>query len=113
MKIRALALILGLAISAPALAQSVDPYAPAAESAPEYAPPVYTPPVYTPPVYTPPAYTPSYGTGDHVVSGYTRRDGTYVAPYHATDPNGTKLDNYSTKGNVDPYTGKWGTKSPY
>jgi hypothetical protein len=50
------------------------------------------------------------GTSDHVVRGYVRKNGTYVAPYHATNRNGTKNDNYSTKGNVNPYTGKTGTK---
>jgi hypothetical protein len=46
----------------------------------------------------------------HYVHGYIRKDGTYVTPYHATNPNGTKTDNYSTIGNVNPYTGKPGTK---
>ncbi|AWN50279.1 hypothetical protein DK419_26805 [Methylobacterium terrae] len=58
-----------------------------------------------------------YGTGysshSHSVSGYTNSHGTYVAPHHATNPNSTKLDNYSTHGNVNPYTGAVGTKSPY
>lgn len=49
---------------------------------------------------------------NHSVSGYTRKDGTPVAPSHATNPNGTRNDNYSTKGNVNPYTGKPGTKRP-
>ena len=44
------------------------------------------------------------------VKGYTKKDGTYVAPYTRTSPNHTKSDNYSTKGNVNPYTGKEGTK---
>lgn len=43
------------------------------------------------------------------VRGYVRKDGTYVAPYQRTAPNGTINDNYSTKGNVNPYTGKAGT----
>ena len=47
---------------------------------------------------------------DHVVSGYTRANGTHVETYHATNPNSTKSDNYSTVGNVNPYTGKSGTK---
>jgi hypothetical protein len=47
------------------------------------------------------------------VKGYTKKDGTYVAPYYRSSPNNTKLDNYSTKGNVNPYTGKVGTKDPY
>jgi hypothetical protein len=49
-------------------------------------------------------------TGDHYVHGYTKKNGTVVQGYHATNPNGTKDDNYSTKGNVNPYTGKKGTK---
>jgi hypothetical protein len=51
-------------------------------------------------------------TGDHSVRGYVKKDGTYVAPHHATNPNGTKADNYSTKGNVNPYTGKVGSVAP-
>lgn len=44
------------------------------------------------------------------VKGYTRKDGTYVQPHERTAPNKTKNDNYSTRGNVNPYTGKVGTK---
>lgn len=47
---------------------------------------------------------------DHSVSGYTRSNGTYVRPSHATNPDSTRNNNYSTKGNVNPYTGKPGTK---
>ena len=47
------------------------------------------------------------------VRGYIKRDGTYVMPSHRTSPNATRLDNWSTKGNVNPYTGKVGTKDPY
>ena len=42
--------------------------------------------------------------------GYVKKDGTYVQPHQKTDPNKTKGDNYSTKGNTSPYTGKKGTK---
>jgi hypothetical protein len=53
------------------------------------------------------------GTGSssssHSVSGYTRSNGTYVAPHHSTNPNGTQLDNYGTRGNVNSYTGAVGT----
>jgi hypothetical protein len=48
----------------------------------------------------------------HYVSGYTTGRGTYVAPYHATDPNATQRDNYSAKGNLNPYTGAVGTRIP-
>ncbi len=50
---------------------------------------------------------------DESVRGYIRRDGTYVQPHHQTTPNSTKLDNYSTQGNVNPYTGREGTVNPY
>ena len=46
------------------------------------------------------------------VNGYTKRDGTYVAPHHRSDPNRTQRDNYSSKPNVNPYNGKKGTKEP-
>jgi len=55
-------------------------------------------------------YHSSYHTSDHVVSGYYRKNGTYVNSYHATNPNGTRNDNYSTRGNINPYTGEPGTK---
>jgi len=51
-------------------------------------------------------------SGEHYVHGYTRSNGTYVSGYHQTNPNGTKYDNWSSKGNVNPYTGKSGTVDP-
>lgn len=51
--------------------------------------------------------------GSHSRAGHVRKDGTYVAPSHATNPNSSKTDNYSSKGNVNPYTGKAGTVDPY
>lgn len=44
------------------------------------------------------------------VNGYTRKNGTYVPGYNRSDRNDTKNDNYSTKGNYNPYTGAKGTK---
>ncbi|ENU80608.1 hypothetical protein F975_01662 [Acinetobacter sp. ANC 3789] len=44
------------------------------------------------------------------VSGYTKKNGTYVASYEKSHNNSTQLDNFDTKGNVNPYTGKDGTK---
>ena len=49
--------------------------------------------------------------GTHV-KGYTKKDGTYVAPHHRSSPNHTKTDNYSSKGSTNPYTGKEGTRDP-
>jgi len=45
---------------------------------------------------------------DETVRGYTRRDGTYVAPHHRTEPNQFRYDNYSSQGNTNPYTGQPG-----
>lgn len=53
---------------------------------------------------------PSSLIADVYVRGYTRSNGTYVAPHYRSDPNRTKNDNFSTKGNINPYTGKPGTK---
>lgn len=36
---------------------------------------------------------------------------SFVMPSYRTSPNRTRFDNYSTKGNYNPYTGKIGTKS--
>lgn len=47
------------------------------------------------------------------VKGYVKSDGTYVAPHYRSNPNSSTFDNYSTKGNVNPYTGKVGTVDPY
>ncbi len=38
---------------------------------------------------------------------------SYVMPSYRSSPNKTKLDNYSTRGNYNPYTGKTGTRNPY
>jgi hypothetical protein len=47
---------------------------------------------------------------NHYVRGYTTRNGTHVIPHHQTNTNSTKFDNWSTRGNINPYTGKAGTK---
>jgi hypothetical protein len=47
------------------------------------------------------------------VHGYTTKNGTYVAPHYRSAPDGNPYNNYSTRGNVNPYTGQVGTKGPY
>ena len=47
------------------------------------------------------------------VSPHVRKDGTYVDGHMRSAPNDTKMDNYSTKGNTNPYTGQAGTTDPY
>ena len=67
-------------------------------------------------------YTGAYGTksepshpyrlGPVHVGGYLRSNGTYVEPYYRSAPDGNFFNNWSAKGNVNPYTGKPGTQSP-
>lgn len=61
--------------------------------------------------------TPSFArkansSGSHHVNGHTKKNGTYVKPHNATNPNHTQRDNWSSKPNVNPHNGKKGTKSP-
>lgn len=49
---------------------------------------------------------------DTWVNGYTKRDGTYVQGHYRSSPNSTTYDNYSTKGNTNPYTGEQGYRDP-
>ncbi len=45
------------------------------------------------------------------VSGYTRSNGTYVQSHARTMPNSTNWDNFSTKGNSNPFTGSTGYRA--
>ena len=46
---------------------------------------------------------------DVYVSAYTRSDGTHVQAHHRSAPDGDFNNNWSTLGNVNPYTGEPGT----
>ncbi len=45
------------------------------------------------------------------VRGHTKKNGKYVAPHNRTNANRTQRDNWSSKGNTNPHTGKRGHKS--
>ena len=49
---------------------------------------------------------------DTYVRGYYRKDGTYVQPHYRSSPDKSYNNNWSTKPNVNPYTGKRGTRTP-
>lgn len=51
-------------------------------------------------------------SADVYVQGYTRSDGTYVSPYYRSSPNSSQYDNYSSRGNYNPYTGERGYSDP-
>lgn len=55
----------------------------------------------------------SAALADTYVRGYHRKDGTYVQPHYRSDPDGNRFNNFSTQGNVNPYTGRVGTVDPY
>lgn len=44
------------------------------------------------------------------VKPHVRKDGTYVEGHQRTRPNSSVDDNFSTKGNYNPYTGQSGTE---
>ena len=46
------------------------------------------------------------------VHAYIKKNGKYVASHRRTRPDATKIDNFSTKGNVNPDNGKAGAVTP-
>ena len=58
-------------------------------------------------------FTTLFAQSDVYVNGYYKQNGTYVQPHFKTAPNSSMFDNYSTKGNYNPYTGKPGWIDPY
>jgi|GEM_PF-1431725 hypothetical protein len=63
------------------------------------------------------SFTSHYATGHtnsnvHYTHAYTRKNGTHVKGHWSSNPNSTRNDNFSTRGNVNPYTGEAGTKAP-
>ena len=66
-------------------------------------------------LFTAPTFAQGYGSNssDHYVNGYTTSRGTTVEPHYQTNPNGSTMDNYGTRGNYNPHNGAYGTRSPY
>jgi sulfur relay (sulfurtransferase) DsrF/TusC family protein len=58
------------------------------------------------------SFSQSKSSSDVYVKSYTRSNGTVVKGYYRTAPNSTNRDNFSTRGNVNPYTGKKGYVKP-
>lgn len=56
--------------------------------------------------------TVSIAWADQYVNGYVRKDGTAVEGYYRSSPNSSYNDNWSVKGNTNPYSGKEGTLAP-
>lgn len=45
------------------------------------------------------------------VNGYVRSDGTYVKGHWRSSPDNSFYNNWSTLGNINPYTGEYGTRT--
>lgn len=52
----------------------------------------------------------SMAFADQYVRPHVTKDGTYVEGYHRSSPNNNRYDNYSSQGNINPYTGQRGTE---
>jgi len=50
----------------------------------------------------------SRSSSDVYVNGYVRKNGTVVPGHYRSAPNNTNRDNFSTRGNTNPYTGSNG-----
>lgn len=51
-------------------------------------------------------------SADEYVRGHYRSNGTYVKPYYRSSRDSSYNNNWSVRPNVNPYTGRMGTKSP-
>lgn len=55
---------------------------------------------------------PALAQSSYSTRGYVRSDGTYVQPHRSTNPDSSTYNNWSSKPNVNPYTGQAGTRNP-
>lgn len=65
---------------------------------------------WTPSITIPRTTNSSY-TNTTLVSGYTRSNGTFVSSYRRTRSNDTNIDNFSTIGNSNPFSGQRGSRA--
>lgn len=52
----------------------------------------------------------TFAQGQKKINGYVKSNGTYVKSHYRTNANNKFSDNWSTKPNANPHTGKVGTK---
>ena len=57
------------------------------------------------------AGVPTVVSADVHVRGHFRDDGTYVPPHYRSDPDNSTDNNWSHRGNTNPYTGQRGTRN--
>ncbi|MBI3773508.1 MAG: hypothetical protein HY272_12510 [Gammaproteobacteria bacterium] len=49
-------------------------------------------------------------SNDHHVEPHVRKNGEFVQGHMKTDSNETRIDNFTQRGNINPYTGKPGDR---
>lgn len=54
----------------------------------------------------------SFYNNSTYVAPYIRKDGTFVSGHYRTNPDGSRFNNWSYYGNVNPYTGEIGDEWP-
>lgn len=59
------------------------------------------------------ASTAAFAQSQHWVGPYVDRNGNFIQGHWQTNPDGNVFNNWSTQGNVNPYTGQQGTVNPY
>lgn len=107
-----LAAVVGLAFSASAADRSSYTLPKSTYRVPTYTVPKT--PTYTVP-RTPTYRAPSFSMPSPRVTSvapYVKQNGTYVAPHFRTTPDRSFNNNFSTYPNINPYTGKVGTRAP-
>ena len=48
----------------------------------------------------------------HYVRPHVTQNGTYVEGHYRSNPDSSRTNNYSSQGNLNPYTGQQGTVNP-
>ena len=54
----------------------------------------------------------AFGQGYHYNNGYIDHNGVFHPGHYKTNPNNNPWDNWSTRGNYNPFTGQPGTRIP-
>lgn len=54
----------------------------------------------------------NYANAKESVRGYSRNDSTFVAPYSRSNRDNSYNNNYSTRPNINTYTGDTGRRAP-
>lgn len=86
---------------------SSDTYKPATASSQLMRP---TPPTWKALIYVSPQYSEPFTCGSVPVRGHVRHNSINLEPHYSTAPDSSRLNNWSTQGNVNSCTGKVGTR---